>query len=284
MNMSNRRKQMTVYIEFVIIDNFVIDLLILLLTKSLLKIQTRKIFLLLSTIFGTVVAVVSPLLPSIIAQIIKIPLTLSMVLIAYRPKTIKEFLAQTITFLISTFAMIGCCLAISQIFKIEVSVQNGMIMEYKFPVGAVLLICFVVFVSLKNIFKLILKKQKFAELSYSIILKNENKQIETMAFLDTGNKLVINEKPITIIGYKTFFELFPNIDITKLLLSKNLNLKNAKYIETKSVNKNNKSLVFEIDEIVVNKVSKTKMPVLLSTTNFLKETGCDVVISGAMIV
>ena len=275
---------MTVYIEFVIIDNFVIDLLILLLTKSLLKIQTRKIYVLLSAVFGTVVATISPLLPSIIAQVIKIPLALSMILIAYMPKNLKEFLAQTITFFISTFAMIGCCLAISQIFNIEVSVQNGMIMEYKFPVGAVLLICFVVFVSLKNIFKLIFKKQKYLELSYSIILKNENKEVKTMAFLDTGNKLMMDEKPITIIGYKTFFELFPNIDITKLLLNKTINLKNAKYIEIKSVNQKNKSLVFEIDEIVVGKTSQTKMPVLLSSTNFLKETGCDVVISSAMIV
>ena len=122
---------MTVYVEFVIIDNFVIDLLILLLTKTLLKIQTKKILLFIATTFGTIVAVVSPLLPNIISQVIKIPLALSMVLIAFRPKTLKEFLAQTLTFLISTFVMIGCCLVISQIFKIEVSVQNGMIMEKK---------------------------------------------------------------------------------------------------------------------------------------------------------
>ena len=168
------------------------------------RFNTKKMLLFLSATFGTIIAVLSPLLPNTVNILIKIPLALSMILIAFLPNNLKIFFTESITFLISTFAMIGCCLAISELFHVDVVMQNGIIMEYKFPVGIVLLICFVVFVCLKNIYGLIFKRQKLDELSFDITLKNQNNTIKTQAFLDTGNKLMLDEKPITILFLNYF--------------------------------------------------------------------------------
>lgn len=274
---------MTIYIEYVIIDNFVINLLILTLTTKLLKIFSKKLFLFLSALFGTIIAVISPLLPNIINILLKLPLALSMIIIAFNPKTIKQFFAEFIIFLISTFAMIGTCLAIAEIFNIDVSVQNGIIMDYKFPVGAILLICFVVYLSLINSIKFIFKKQNNSNHLFEITIKHKNKTIKTVAFLDTGNKLKDNNKPISIIGYKTFFKLYPNINLSDILLNKKVNIENSKYIEVYGIGEGKKILIFEIDELIVAQKNFKNALLGLSGAPFQQSTDSDVIISGTLL-
>ena len=67
------------------------------------------------------------------------------------------------------------------------------------------------------------------------------------------------------------------------MLNKSNQLKNAKYIDIQSVGEKKQSLVFEIDEIVINNSKKENMPIMISKVDFLKNTGCDVVISGDLI-
>ena len=84
---------MNVYVEFVIIDNFVFDYLLLLLTfyKDRKQINKRIII---SSLFGTVFALVFPLLNlhELILFALKILLAFSMVAIAGKFITFKEYI------------------------------------------------------------------------------------------------------------------------------------------------------------------------------------------------
>lgn len=274
---------MVIYVEYVVIDNIIIDILILHLTDFFLKLKAKKINIFISSLVGTVVALISPILPSIINLLLKLPLSCIMVLICFKSKKIKQFMLQLITFYICTFLMVGACLVICELFNIKYIVNNGFAYEYKFPIGFVIGVCFLTFVCAKNVIAQIFTKHKLDSLIITITLKNENKEFKTTAFLDTGNKLEKDGKQISIIGYKTFYKLYPNISITDVLLHKNLPLKNYEYLEVKSIGKAQKILIFEIEKMIALK-KEIEAPILgLSFENFEKNTNSDLIISNKIL-
>ena len=274
---------MIIYVEYILIDNMVIDVLILLLTKSMLKINTKKIFIFLSAFLGTIIALISPLLSSTINIIIKIPLSICMVMICYHPKTLKQFFAELLGFYIATFVLIGACLGICEMLGIKYIISNGISYEYNFPVGFVLVVCTMMFVGIKNIIKLVSIIHKNDKYIYQITLIENDKSIEISAFLDTGNKLIFNNKPISIINYKTFEKLYPSILLMDILLKKQLPLKNSTYFEIKSLGNPQKILIFEIEKIVIDKREINNPLVGLSLENFQKQTHSDMIISSNLL-
>lgn len=274
---------MVVYVEYVVIDNMVINILILLLTKYLLKLNTKKIYITLSAMFGTLIAIISPLFNNTINLLIKIPLSVCMIYISFQPRRFKMFFAEILTFYISTFVMIGACLAVCEILGIKYIILSSVSYEYEFPIGFALGVCSIVFILTKNIFTYISKIHNNDKYLYKITLIEKEKTITTTAFLDTGNKLNSNNKPISIINYKIFQKLYPKILLMDILLKKQLPLKNSTYFEVKSIGTPQKILIFEIEKIVINK-REIENPLLgLSFENFEKTTRCDAIISTNLI-
>ncbi|MBR4124426.1 MAG: sigma-E processing peptidase SpoIIGA [Clostridia bacterium] len=275
---------MTIYVEYIIIDNIVINTLILLLTKTILKHNTSKKRILFGALLGTVVSLFSPLLPAVICNIIKIPLGLCMILVAFKSKNVKNLMISFAVFTICTFVFGGACFGIMQVLGIEVIINNGISYTYKFPVGAVLLVCFVTYVAIKNIVLYLYQKKKQHEFYYDTTLCENNKKISVTAFLDTGNKLVVDEKSVSIINYKTFNMLYPKISLADILLKKSLSLKNEKYIEIQSIDGNKNSiLTFEIDGLYIDKRQIKNAKLGLSLTSFNKKLNSDMIISQKLL-
>ena len=275
---------MTIYIEYVIIDNLVINTLILLLTKTILHKKTSKIRIFLSSLLGTLVALVSPLMPTVNNSILKIPLGVCMVMLAFKTESIKQLLITFLVFVICTFALGGACFGIMQAVGIDVIISNGITYNYKYPVGAVLLICTTTFVAIKNIVIYLYQKKKQERFYYDITLFVNDKKITAVAFLDTGNKLAVDKKSVSIINYKTFNMLYPKIDLSDILLKKQLGLKNEKYIKIESIDGNtNTMLTFEIDKLCIEKKETYDAKLGLSLTNFNKKLNSDVIISSKIL-
>lgn len=279
-----KRRVMIIYVEYVIIDNMVINSLILLLTKELLKLKGNKLKLVISSMIGTAVAMISPILPSIVNSLIKLPLALLMIAIAFDISTIKKYTTSLFTFFCITFLFGGAVIGIGEMFGIKFIFNNGVMYEYKFPVGIIILICFVMFVVLKNIMKYVFQKQKNSQLIFEAKLTDNGKTVNATAFLDTGNKIVIDEKPVCIIGYKTFNLLYPTISLTNILLKKPLNLKNSKYIEIESIGSTKQNLLsFEIDCLQIEKTQTKNARVALSLVNFSQKTESDLIVSNLFL-
>ncbi len=284
---------MVIYVEYVIIDNMVINSLILLLTKNLLKLSSTKIRIFCSSIVGTIVALLSPILPNIINLLLKIPLGLLMIVICFCPKSPKKLFIQFLTFLVSTFVFGGAVIGIGEIFGIKFWINNGVMYEYKFPVGFALLVCFIIYVAAKNILKYIFQKQNICNFLFDATLKNDKFSTNVKAFLDTGNKLTVDGCPISIINYKTFNKIYPSIELTDILLKKNIPLKNSKYIEVESIGSTKqKILTFEIESLTIKfDAQKTNENIIiinnarlgLSLTDFGKKTDSDIIISNQIL-
>lgn len=275
---------MTIYVEYVVIDNMTIDALILLLTATILKKHPTKWSIFLSSSLGTCVALVTPLLPAWANIATKLPLATAMVLIAFKPKKFKEFLLLLFAFFVCSFAMIGACLAICEMLGISVLKQNGNVYVYDFPVGLALLIAFLMFVSIKNIIICMFKRHDGDHLTHLANLTANCKVFVANAFLDTGNKLQFDGKPISIVSYALFCKMYPDINIADIILQKPISLKGASYFDIKGLGSGTeKILIFEVDAIEIDGNITCNAICGLSFENFKEKLSCDMIVCTEMI-
>ena len=271
---------MTVYIEYVLIDNLTIDSLILFTCSQLARVRTSKTRIFLSSVFGTLIAVISPFLPNIINLLIKPVVAILMVIIAFKTNSFKKTLIMTILFVLITFLFGGSLIGVMNLLDIDYSLHSGINYQNSFPVGIAIAVSFVIYISTKNIINFCVKKQQNSQFIYDIVFQDGEKRIKTLAFLDSGNCVSIKNKPITIINFKTFNLLFPNISLTDLLLKKQLDLKNQNYVELASISDiGEKILTFEIDSITIENKKTENALIGLSLKDFSEKTNSDAIIS-----
>ena len=91
---------MVIYVEQVLIDNFIINLFIILSMSAILRVKFKKINMVLSSLLGSVIALILPIFGFnlIINSLIKILLSLIMVIILKKFTKFKEYLLYYLTF------------------------------------------------------------------------------------------------------------------------------------------------------------------------------------------
>lgn len=246
---------MGVYIEYAIIDNMVINYMLLSLTNRIFNYKCKKLIIFLSSVIGTTCSILSPLLNNTFNNILKVILVILMPLLLIKKPNFKKICLSSLTFFILTMLFVGICMFVGYNFNIAyVYNQTGQLF-YNFPVGLILLICLITFISLKKIFKVIYNKKHTSNFLYNILLSNTKNTYKTSAFLDSGNFLCDNEEnPVSLININVFKKLYPNINIASILLkhTEKLPLKNAKYIKVQGIGKSKEILVFEIEKMQIS--------------------------------
>lgn len=274
---------MIVYIEQILIDNFIINFFILLSLQSIFKVKFKKINLVLSSLLGSIVAVILPLFNFnvIFSSLIKILLSLSMVAIIKKYKKIKEFILFYLSFLFLTFMFGGACIFLLMMFDSGFNVNNYY--SYSLPLGVIVVIIFFLFFILKNIFKNIYSRKTVNNFVFKITIFNNNKSDELLGFLDSGNFLIDNltNKPITIVDYNCLKNVLNNISITDILLNRTDKLssefKSVHLQNVSSINKGSKIIVFEVEKLVIYLENKKniidKAMIGLTIKSFINDLG-----------
>lgn len=168
---------MIVYVEYVIFDNFLMDLFIGLLLVE--KIGRRKYLSIISAIIGTGLALVFPMVPDNLSWLYKI-LTLLCCCIPFSGKSLYEYGKSVVIYSIIGFVYAGC---VSLFFGFDNSIiaySDGM------KVGVISLCCIVGYFCILKIIKIINKKMQKDKLR-SITFVVNGKKIKTTGFLDNGN-------------------------------------------------------------------------------------------------
>ncbi len=201
---------MKVFIEYVVIDNLVMDYLLLKFTALLLKIKYKKAMLFLGAIIGTLGAVLIPLLslPDNLAFLIKIALGLLITFVAVSHKTAFLYFKFFNIFLLLTFLMGGAIIGALSIMGVEYTAE-GYKQEGLLPVGVNLIVAYV--------FGFLVKK--LAQRSYSFILTRSfvykcklyknNACLSLDGYLDSGNNLIDKKtgKPVVLCEQKIIDKL-----------------------------------------------------------------------------
>lgn len=269
---------MKIIIEYVILENLIIDYFILKNTGSILKEKPKLIFI--SCLFGSIMALICPLfsLSKIIELLYKIIVASLIICLSFKFKTIKKFCLILSTFVLVTFLYGGGCYAIQCITS-------------KLTLLVLLVVAFVLFIFISKLINYYNKKKNITDFNFDVVLINKGKVVKDKGFLDSGNLLYdpITSKPIVLINFKIFEKLFQNIELNELLLHKIdcEKLNKAHYIKFDTVGKSGSMLVFDIDKLLVKNENLSKISenvsLGLSLSGFEKSFGGNVLLHSAVV-
>ena len=247
---------MTLYIEYVLIDNLVIDYLLL----SLIEVSIKSKFGLKRKICATLIGVISAIfLPfiyklKILVIIYKILTSCLMVLVLQKYTKFKKYFFNLGLLYLYTFLFGGVLIAVLNIFQIEYTISGVMLYNFELPVSVFLVIMCLGGWLLKKIIIKLSSQIKLNNLTCKVTIIDNGIEASGIGFVDSGNMISRNGQVVNVISSDMFFRLHKDYSINKLLfrtIDQN-KLKDASYIEIKSLERACKYLTFKVDKIIID--------------------------------
>ena len=205
---------MTIYVDVVLLENLCMNYIILFSTAYIIKLKIRHIRLIMSSLIGSVYAILAyiNILPIYTNLAVKVILSISMIYIAYKPKHIKGLLKELIVFYLASFALGGCAFALLYIVKPQdIFIKNGVYIG-TYPLKIALLGGITGFIITYISFKIVKSRVTKNEIIYKILVKFEGRQLETTVMLDTGNMLKdpLSGESVILIEKQKLYEILPS--------------------------------------------------------------------------
>jgi len=226
---------MTVYIEYVLIDNFVIDYLMLKATFATTGKNVVKRWLFLSSFLGAVIALIYPLIQvhTAILTCIKICSGLLMVLISTRFSSPKSYYVHAVLFFFYTFLTGGVITGVFEIFNIP---KNSEI-----NIAFMAIFVYAVICAVMGVVKYVYRRKDVVSVTCRVDITAFGQMKIAKGFFDTGNGLYDGDSPV-IICNKKFAEYFLFCDLSN---------KKIKKITVNTVNGKEDKFAFKIDSIKI---------------------------------
>lgn len=239
---------MIIYVDLLIIVNFLFDFLLLLTINVALKRYSKIYKLVLASLFGelTLLSLFIPI-SSIVFTILKIIMGIIMVLIAFGYKNIKYTIYNVIYLYMVSIILGGF------IYYLNIEFEN---INYLLILLISPIILYVFIKSIKG-----LKEIKNYYYQVKIIFK-DNSELKVTGFLDTGNKLVdpVTNKPIILISKKK--------------LKGSIHIRSPMYVPFNALNHHGLLLCIKPKYIMINNKKLTNYLIGLSEESF-KLNGID---------
>lgn len=263
---------MELYIEYVLMDNIIMNYIILKLLDITLGVKIRKVNKALVCGFGAIFSIFLPYLyfSKIILLGYRILVSITLVLLIKKFKKFKNYLTYYALFMAYTFLIGGVCYGVINLLGIEYTSTNLIMNSFEFPFGLLVLILMLAIKLICSVIKVIKKKLRSANYMYDITLIDSDRMVSTVGFFDTGNNVVFKDNGVNIISIGLFMELYKDIDLTEVMLKKNniRNLKNINYIDISGIGSGEKYLSFEIDEMRVAGIKYLGARIAVAMKNF----------------
>ena len=209
---------MTIYIEYAIADNLIIDYLLLKGSAQLLRLKTRRLFLFLSAALGTVFAVMFPLfnIAKAYSFLLKIACAALMCLTAARHRSARDYFLYFNVFLLITFIAGGAAYGILYLTGINYSVETYY-QAKALPVGITVFIAYLFVILIKSFTKKIADGAIVAcgLIDCEIVIKGVPFKVK--AFYDSGNFLEDKKTglPVIVADKKTFKKISEKVLMIK---------------------------------------------------------------------
>ena len=268
---------MEIYIEYVILDNLVMNYIILRLIDVTIGVNVGRINKLLVCCLGTIFSIFLPYLyfNKFLLFGYRFCVSIILVLMIKKFKKIKNFLVYYCLFLAYTFLTGGACFGLINLLGIDYNSSNLIMNSFDFPMGVFALILLIVIKIIFKVVNLIKVKLGVSRYYYNITLIDGESVAKSIGFYDSGNNVVFQDNGVNIISINLFLKLYKNIDITDIML-KNIMLKKNEieslrgisYINISGIGSNEKYLSFVIDNIIVNGCSYKSPRLAVAMKNF----------------
>ncbi len=236
---------MIVYIEDVLIENFLVTLLILLCMEKMLKNKITKKRKVLASLLGALFSLTYPLINTNLVLIYKLLAGLFIVGAAFGK---KRKLSNYLIFLLLTALFGGANILVYYTVYGKLEIKDN------FATYILILLLFSVYYMVNSCIKLMQKKIVISNFVYTIKIINHDSIFEDNAFLDSGNTLIDkkNNMPVFIINFKLFSRMYKDIKIEDILKKDYKGLKDPHYIKSGFASGSGKILIFTVDALEIN--------------------------------
>ena len=251
---------MEIYIEYVLLDNLVIDALISVLTLKALRLSVKKWRITVAAAFGTAAAFLLPLIHihAVFLFTVRMVVGAAMAFLIYNHKSFKRYLICFVVFMLLTFALGGACLGV--LFLTGADITNAATLNYQsgVPIGLVALTVAVTVFFIRQLCLFLNKSKDISGYLRQAELFINGDSVKFDAFIDTGNQLYDAQSglPVIIVESTILMRLLkntlPNILNVNAKEKPKSSLKNGHYIEYSTLNgRNTKLLVFKPDKLLI---------------------------------
>ena len=183
---------MTVYIEYVLIDNFIIDYLLLNVAHKLTGQKSGRIRKGVCALIGAVGALIYPILERwfILSLAFKLVLGALIVLLSVKRITVREFYLSFLAFIFLTFLVGGAITGIFNLFKIDNSSEV--------VVAVIIVPAYIVLRACTAVIRYFYRKKRVVCLTTQVELILGGVTVKETGFLDTGNALYDGDNPVIV--------------------------------------------------------------------------------------
>ena len=200
----------TVYVDILILTNFIVDYFLLLLTAFLLKPQIKRWRMLLSVALASLssLLIFAPELPFFAEISVQLLISLLVVFVAFGFKSFARYIKAVLIFYASNVILAGGALALWALFAPNgLVVRNGAVFYNISPITLILTTAAVYILSL--VISKIIAARRGSGGEYSIILKLEGRQVELVGMMDSGNRLhdSLSGNPVIVCNYDKISQL-----------------------------------------------------------------------------
>ena len=192
---------MVVYVEYVLIDNFLIDYLLLKGTFSITNTKTTKTRLFICSGLGCVFALLYPLIckNNLIQLVVKLLFGLVLVRFGIKDFCTRKLYVCSLVFLCYTFLVGGAIFGVGYLTGIDFTTE--------FSIALLTMPVFVVYKCCSMVIRYAYRKRHIVTRTYKVKVLFNRKSILADGFLDTGNLLYDGDNPV-ILCTKSFAEKF----------------------------------------------------------------------------
>lgn len=280
---------MSVYIEYVILDNFIIDYIILYAAAKTLKLNSKWYRLTLGSAVGTVLAVLLPLLRLGSALTLLIKLSTGLIMVAaVCPLRLKKFIISYILFVTYTFVLGGCIIGVLFMLNADIYSAASLNYDYEVPAGLMAGICFIYIMLLIKLCRYIERRKNVYPYIRKIKLFYSGGEFLSSGFIDSGNRLYDSEgSPIMIINQNLAQKMINQETLNNLFLGTYSGDEFTKKEFRTTQNRNSCMYLFKVVKLLiysdksVNTIENVSVGIVL--TGFKGIEGCDALLHSDFI-
>lgn len=205
---------MSIYLDIILFENLCMNYIILFATGIVMKRKMKQSMLIISSLIGSIYAIIVYLKITQIAStiIMKIVLSIAMVFIAFRDNSYKKFFKDLMMFYLVSFIFGGCSFALIYFLSPQnVKINNGVLVG-TYPIKVTLVAGVVAFIIIQIAFKITKNKLSPDDMICKIEIYLKNKKLTVNSLIDSGNMLKdpISGAPVLVIEKEKIKPILPD--------------------------------------------------------------------------
>lgn len=263
---------MELYIEYVIMDNLLIDFCLLRLLGATFKEKFSKWAYACSLSVGVLGAVILPFLYryKVLSFVYRVMLCLLMVLLIKKPRTFRMYCRYVFVFAGYTFLLGGTIVAVLNALQIEYTISGVMCYSLELPMSVLLGIMLFSLWVIKKVIQCIISGMKNGKFLVDIIIQDGDNVVGAKGYLDSGNLVEVDGNFVSIISLDTFLKLHKEVGLARMLYGKvnDEKLRSIKYINIDGVSKGKEYLSFVVDNLAIGGSEYKDQRVAVAYKNF----------------